>query len=54
MEAAGGGSGEDGDGQGLPGQSQRPGPETGETPLLQRRLYIHRAARASLQDLACQ
>lgn len=32
MEAAGGGSGEDGDGQGLPGQSQRPGPETGETP----------------------
>ena len=22
--------------------------------LLQRRLYIHRAARASLQDLACQ
>jgi len=32
MEAAGGGSREDGDGQGLPGQSRRPGPETGETP----------------------
>lgn len=49
MEAAGGGSREDGDGQGLPGQSLRPRSETGETPPSQRRLYTHRAACASLR-----
>lgn len=32
MESAGGRSREDGDGQGLPGHSLSPGPETGETP----------------------